>query len=210
MLLRVLVSDRLSRSSDRAHQLDWRDSLNDHGRSDGQSGADEGVRGERFVQMLGAHERQIFSYVYALTVNWNDAQEVMQRVRIRLWQQFDRYDEEKPFGAWARAIAYYMVLAFRKEKSRQREYFSEKLMELVSDSYEQSADMVSVRREALQGCLEKLNAKHRSLVDSYYAKNERISEIAGKLDLSANALRQTLFRIRKVLLDCVHKTLRSV
>ncbi len=83
---------------------------------------------EQFVQLLGAHEREIFSYVFSLTGNWNDAQELMQRVRIRMWQQFSQYDDSKPFGAWGRAIAYYLVLAFRKEKSRQRTYFSEQIL----------------------------------------------------------------------------------
>ena len=69
----------------------------------------------RFVEILGAHERELFGYIFSLTSNWDDSQEVMQRLRIRLWEQFDRYDASRPFGAWARAVAYYLVLAFRKE-----------------------------------------------------------------------------------------------
>jgi hypothetical protein len=67
--------------------------------------------GQRFVEILGAHERELFGYIFSLTANWDDSQEVMQRLRIRVWEQFDRYDQARPFGAWARAIAYYLVLA---------------------------------------------------------------------------------------------------
>ena len=71
---------------------------------------------EQFLKLLGAHERSLFAYVYAIAPNWQDAEEIMQRVRIRIWQQFAQYDEARDFNAWARAIAYYLVLAYRKEK----------------------------------------------------------------------------------------------
>ncbi len=164
---------------------------------------------ERFVELLGAHERELFAYVYALTTNWDDAQEVMQRVRIRLWQQFDSYDEAKPFGAWARAVSYYLVLAFRKERSRQREYFAEAVLELISETYERGVDQLVQRREALLKCLDKLSVEQRNVVDRCYAKNERIAEVADQMGLSSGALRQSLFRIRKVLQNCVRRTVRS-
>ncbi|MDZ4656837.1 MAG: sigma-70 family RNA polymerase sigma factor [Bythopirellula sp.] len=164
---------------------------------------------ERFVTLLGAHERELFSYVYALTMNWNDAMEVMQRLRIRLWQQFDSYEKAKPFGAWARAVAYYLVLAFRKEQSRRREYFSEKILELVSDSYDLAADQLASRREALLRCLDKLTTEQRTLVDKYYSHNEKLVEIAQQLGITAGGLRQTLFRIRKSLQECVQRAIVS-
>ena len=45
--------------------------------------------GQRFVELLGAHERELFGYIFSLTANWDDSQEVMQRLRIRVWEQFD-------------------------------------------------------------------------------------------------------------------------
>lgn len=165
---------------------------------------------ERFVALLGAHEREVFAYVYTLLANWNDAQEVMQRVRIRLWQQFDRYDQEKPFGAWARAVAYYLVLAFRKEQSRQREFFSQKIMELVSDTFEEVSEAVAERREALLDCVEKLRADQRRLVDVYYSRNQQISQVAETLGVEPGTLRQSLFRIRKILRECVRRTVPGI
>ena len=165
---------------------------------------------ERFVELLGTQERDLFSYVYALTMNWDDAQEIMQRVRIRLWQQFDRYDEAKPFGPWARAVAYYLVLAFRKERKRQREYFTEAVLELVSETYEKGSDQIGHRREALLQCLEKLSADQRSLVNKCYAQNRKIIDVAEQLGLTPGALRQSLLRIRRLLQQCVKKNAPTV
>jgi RNA polymerase sigma-70 factor (ECF subfamily) len=165
---------------------------------------------EQFLKLLGAHERRLFAYVYALTTNWQDTEEVMQRVRIRVWQQFDQYDAEKPFDAWVRAIAYYLVLAYRKEKSRQREFFTEKVLEAVSDHFNAHLENADDRRDALLQCLDKLDGRRRDLVTAYYSSARHSSEsIAGKLSMSPNALRQSVFRIRRILMDCVTRTLRA-
>jgi RNA polymerase sigma-70 factor (ECF subfamily) len=169
-----------------------------------------GPKTEQFLKLLGAHERRLFAYVYALTTNWQDTEEVMQRVRIRVWQQFDQYDAEKPFDAWVRAIAYYLVLAYRKEKSRQREFFTEKVLEAVSKEFDAHLDGADQRRDALLHCLGKLDSRRRDMVTEYYsaARNSSVS-IAGKLSMTPNALRQAVFRIRRILMECVSRTLRA-
>jgi RNA polymerase sigma-70 factor (ECF subfamily) len=164
---------------------------------------------EQFLNLLGAHERSLFAYVYALAPNWQDAEEVMQRVRIRIWQQFDQYDAEKPFDAWARAIAYYLVLAYRKEKSRQREFFAEQVLEAIAAQFESHVEQASDRREALLHCLTKLESRKRELVTTYYSSARQTREaIASNLSLSPNALRQALFRIRRILIECVERTIQ--
>ena len=169
----------------------------------------DGATTERFVTLLGAHERAVFTYIYSLTGNWNDAQEVMQRVRIRIWQQFDQYDDTKPFGPWARAIAYYLTLAYRKERSRQKEFFSESLLEAISTTYGEAFDTLDDRREALLKCLQKLRSDQRKTIDRYYSRNEPVVDLAARMGLSSGALRQMLFRIRKILHACVERSLQS-
>jgi RNA polymerase sigma-70 factor (ECF subfamily) len=165
---------------------------------------------EQFLKLLGSHERSLFAYVYALTPCWQDAEEVMQRVRIRIWQQFGQYDAEKPFDSWARAIAYYLVLAYRKEKSRQREFFTEQVLEAVSSEFNAHAASAADRRDALLHCLDKLEGRKRELVTAYYSSTRQTAEsIAERLSMTPNALRQSIFRIRKVLMECVSRTLQA-
>lgn len=172
------------------------------------SGADP--RTEQFLQLLGLHERNLFTYVFALVPTWADAEEVMQRLRIRIWQQFDKYDPEKPFDAWARAVAYYLVLAYRKEKGRKRELFSERILEEITIEFESGMLQSNQRREALLACLNKLGERKRELIRTYYLSSQRKSTevLAAELSMTPNALRQALFRIRRVLLDCVERAMR--
>jgi RNA polymerase sigma-70 factor (ECF subfamily) len=170
----------------------------------------QGPKTEEFLRLLGAHERSLFAYVYALAPGWLDAEEVMQRLRIRIWQQFDQYETDKPFDAWARAIAYYLVLAYRKEKSRQREFFAERVLEAVSSEYEKHLEGAHDRHEVLASCMEKLDERKRELVRTYYSTAKNSSEtVANRLSMTPNAVRQALFRIRKILLECVERTMRA-
>ena len=174
----------------------------------GPAGRDALPGGPQFVELLGAHERALFGYVFSMTGNWDDSQEIMQRLRIRVWEQFDQYDSARPFGAWARAIAYYLVLAFRKEKSRQREYFTERVMQLLDDAYSTAEADVSNSREVLVDCLDKLSIDKQRLVTEYYVPGGPAA-LAESLGKTANSLRQAVLRIRRVLLECVERTLNS-
>ncbi len=164
--------------------------------------------GQRFVELLGAHERELFGYIFSLTANWDDSQEVMQRLRIRIWEQFDRYDQARPFGAWARAIAYYLVLAFRKERSRQREYFTERVIQLLDEAYAKSSGGMGRSREALVDCLAKLTGDKQKLVTEYYSPGGP-AELVKSKGMTANSLRQAVHRIRRQLYECVQRSLRA-
>jgi RNA polymerase sigma-70 factor, ECF subfamily len=167
------------------------------------------ARTVELLNLLGPQERSLFAYVYALTPNWQDAEEVMQEVRLRVWQQFDQYDPAKPFGCWVRAIAYYAVLTYRKKTNREREFFGDHLLKEVSDTYEALVDGANERRAALRCCLDKLSERKRRVIEVYYLSTEPAAKIAENLSLSQNALRQLLFRIRKTLFECVERTIRS-
>jgi RNA polymerase sigma-70 factor (ECF subfamily) len=164
--------------------------------------------GSKFIELLGAHERNLFGYIFSMTGNWDDSQEIMQRLRIRIWEQFGQYDPSRPFGAWARAIAYYLVLAFRKEKSRQREFFTERVIRLLDEAYASAGDDISASREALVDCLGKLSKEQQNLVTEYYTTGGPAA-LAESLGKSANSLRQAVLRIRRMLFDCVQRGVSS-
>jgi RNA polymerase sigma-70 factor (ECF subfamily) len=190
------------------HSMNQSDSDDMHS-SKSAGAADDALHGgSRFIELLGAHERDLFGYIFSMTGNWDDSQEIMQRLRIRVWEQFSQYDSSRPFGAWARAIAYYLVLAFRKERSRQREYFTERIIQLLDEAYASEHDEVSTSREALVDCLGKLSSDKQKLVTEYYATGGPAA-LADSLGKTENSLRQAVLRIRRMLLDCVQRSVSS-
>ena len=84
------------------------------------------------MRLLAEHERQLTGYVHALIPSWQDAEDVLQNTKLRLWEQFDSFQPEGDFAAWAIAVASYMVRAHRTHCQRQRVCFSDDLLEKIS------------------------------------------------------------------------------
>jgi RNA polymerase sigma-70 factor, ECF subfamily len=168
----------------------------------------ENGRNRRFVELLGQNEQQLNAFVLALVPHWPDADEIVQKTRIRLWEQFDKYDSEKDFGAWARTIAYYQVLTHRKEVGRRSTLLTTVALEKLAEEAERVGDMSS-RHAALAECLERLPASQRDLLARCYGGEESIQHLSQGLGRSFNAIRQALFRLRRALYRCVEQQLTS-
>lgn len=164
-------------------------------------GADSRTR--EFVQLLGAHDGRLHAYILSLVPNWADAHEIAQDVRLRLWEQFDQYDPHGDFGAWARTIAYYQVLAFRKTSSRQHARLSSQFIEAIAQHPGHANDLGEARYEALMACLQAFSDSQRELLMRYYSGNQSIRQIAEATDRSFHGLRQRVLRLRKALAKCV-------
>lgn len=163
-------------------------------------------RSRWFVELLGKSERQLNAFVLALVPNWPDADEVVQQTRIRLWEQFDKYDPTLDFGAWARTIAYYQVLTYRKQVGRRGALLSDVVLEQLAADANQLDDLAP-RKEALNECLKRLSPPQRALLAQCYGGSTSIREVSEGLGRSFTAVRQTLFRLRQLLYRCIEQRL---
>jgi RNA polymerase sigma-70 factor (ECF subfamily) len=164
------------------------------------------LRNRRFVELLGKYEHSLNAFVLALVPHWSDADEIVQLTRIRLWEQFDRYDPNKDFGAWARTIAYYEILSHRKNKksARRLSLLTENVIEKLASEADYQGD-IALRQHALSKCLEQLSPAQRDLLRSCYSGERSIQELASGLGRTFNAVRQLLFRLRKNLYRCIER-----
>ncbi|MCG8586694.1 MAG: sigma-70 family RNA polymerase sigma factor [Pirellulales bacterium] len=161
----------------------------------------------RFVELLGQHERQLNAYVLALVPNWSDADDIVQQTRIRLWEQFDSYDPSKDFGTWARVVAHYQVLTYRKTVSRASLQLSDQVLDKLADTKMLPSDTGTARQTYLSECVDEMPEDDRSLLARCYGREETIKGVAVELGRSFNAVRQNLFRMRQRLFDCVERKL---
>ncbi|NLF09300.1 MAG: sigma-70 family RNA polymerase sigma factor [Pirellulaceae bacterium] len=168
---------------------------------------DNDQRTKQFLTLLGRHERRLRGFILSLAPNWADADDIAQEVRIRLWEQFDAYDPEKDFGAWARTIAYYQVLTHREKQSRHRIVFSDRLIETVAEETAYLSDELDFGQKAFQDCFDKLPEAKRDLLLRYYSGELTTRELAAELGRSFDATRQSILRTRVTLRDCVEETL---
>ena len=156
-----------------------------------------------FVHELTRHQRSLCAYLCALSGNLLDAQEILQEVNVRLWEQKDSYDATRDFLPWARTIAHYQLLAFRTRKRRERFEFSESLLASLAADATDMHDELEKRHARLERCLEKLGQAGRQLIDLCYAGGLKIRAAAAQLGRSEAGTYKMLTRLRLKLHDCV-------
>ena len=157
---------------------------------------------------MGSHETMLRTFVLSMVPCWSEADDILQEVRIRLWDQVDQYDPTKEFGAWARTIAYYQVLTYREKQTRERTLFVPEFFESVHDQFDSVTPELDGRRDALAKCLQKLDEAKRAVLLRYYSGNETMKQVAQSLGRSIDSIRHSVLRSRKQLATCVEETLR--
>jgi RNA polymerase sigma-70 factor, ECF subfamily len=151
------------------------------------------------------HEASIRAYVRRLMPSRVDADDVMQGVALVLWEKFEKFREDGDFHHWAIGIARYEVLAWLRDRGRDRLVLAGDVAELIAD--ESTIDFLHLdqQRLALQTCLEKLTQRNRLLLLDSYGSESKIQEVAATSGRTVNAFYQWLHRMRRILLDCVQR-----
>lgn len=162
---------------------------------------------KRFVRLLTQHERGVYAYILKLVLDWNDANEILQETNVRLWEEFERFEPGSNFGAWARTIAYYQVLAWRKRRKRSRLVFDNETVEKLAACDDENSLAEQSRCLALAACIEQLSSRKRNLLSRCYEANATIRGVADELHLSVEAVYKSLQRIRLALHQCVEQRL---
>jgi RNA polymerase sigma-70 factor, ECF subfamily len=162
-----------------------------------------------FVRLLAANERRLGSYVATLVPNWNDAEDILQQTKARLWEQFATYDRQKDFGVWACVIARYEVLAFRTRAARSRVQFSQEFIDRVADDLAHAASEADSRMSYLEECLKKLSDWQRELLWRCCVHGDSTTQVALELGRKADSIRKAVLRIRRTLYHCIEVARRK-
>lgn len=160
-------------------------------------------RYETFVTLFARHERDLRAFVRSLLYSWDDVDEVMQNTGVVLWRKFDDFDPDTNFMSWACVVARFEVLAWRRDKARDRHVFDEDLVEMIAQEAAANEESLSAERRALEVCLRKLPDKLRRVVVAAYEPGVKLNEVADQLGKSATAFYKMLNRTRASLLDCI-------
>ncbi len=162
---------------------------------------------DQFLRLYAEHEPSLHGFVRSLVPTRDDAREVMQEVAVALWRKFGDLGHPAEFRKWAFGVARMEVMAWRRDRGRDRHLFGEDAMAIIAGHSEEKSHQLDAQHEALEECLGKLAADQRSLVCSAYAPGIRIDQLAARQGRSAMALYKTLHRIRLALVECTRAAL---
>ena len=135
-------------------------------------------RHDQFLRLYVKHEEALTGFVRTLVPTRDDAREVMQEVAVVLWRKFEELSSIEDFRPWAFGVAKFKVLAFRRDRARDRLVFDEAVLELLAAEVAENADVYEAERQALDECVGKLGAAQRKLLDAAYAPGARVDALA--------------------------------
>ena len=161
---------------------------------------------DSFRRQVIEAQSALFSFIALMTGNTPDAWDVLQNTNLALMKKAAQYDPGRPFLAWAKSIAYYEVLTFRQRQRRERLVFDDDMLDQVAAKLirdDPDEESLARRHAALENCLAKLAPAQHALIVQRYQEGISVGRLAQEKTCSETAVSTLLYRIRKVLAQCI-------
>lgn len=151
-----------------------------------------------------------WAYLRSLGCSRDEADDLAQEAVLALVQKSPAVDGDRGREAWIRQAAKYLFLTSVRTGARRarllREHVEPEVRAREADAawerVEGERGFVAAQ-EALEKCLEGLDARSREIVDLHYRGGEGSAAVGGKLGMSEGAVNTALHRIRAKLRECV-------
>lgn len=167
-------------------------------------------RKPEFSQRLSAVQAKLYGYLHSLVPDINDTDDLYQQTVLILWHKFGEYDTTRDFFAWACGVARGEVANFARRRTRQRLYLAADVNLLLVESHATMPDQEhDDRKTALSGCIEKLPTADRELLSECYLDRDGVQAAADRRGRSSHSVYNSLRRIRKLLFECIGRTVSA-
>ena len=155
-----------------------------------------------FDQLVQKYREHIFSVIYNLTSNREDASDLTQDTFIKAFQAIGRFKGKSAFFTWLYRIAINSTMTFLKKQGRRRyinyetineEASSTEIVEkLTAKNRSEKGALVQELQEKLNESLQKLSPKHRTVVILHEIEGLEHAEIAEITKTSVGTVRSRL------------------
>ncbi len=145
----------------------------------------------------------VSAFISSMVPKFQDADDILQQVAVAVVQDYERYDKERSFVAWAIGIARNKILMYRRRKAQERSVLDAEAMGTVAEVYEHDSAEFDDMRKALRTCIKKAKVRWQQILEMRYSRGLSTSRIAEQLGMTQNAIFITLHRIRLALRDCI-------
>jgi len=162
--------------------------------------------------LIERYLKPIYSFVYRLTGNGQDAEDISQEVFVKVWKNLNKFDESKSFKTWLFTIA--KNTAYDSLRKKKEIVFSDLededgeggVEEEISDS-EILPEMALIKSEdvaGLEAAIKKLPFNYRAVIFLKETEELTFDEIGRILNKPLNTVkshyRRAILRLRKILI----------
>jgi len=151
----------------------------------------------------------VAAFVSSIVPGFQDADDILQQVAVAVIKNYDKYDTDRPFVAWAIGIAKNEILMYHRRNSQNKLIFSMQTIQSLSKVCEQESTKFNEMKKALDICITKLKGRARRILEMRYLSELSIPRIGHKLGMKHSAVYTAFHRIRLALRDCINQQVSS-
>ena len=151
-----------------------------------------------FVMLLTKAQFDLKLYIAALAKDLQDVEDILQETNADIWSKADTYDPSRPFLPWAKTLAKFQVLRWRKDRERDRLVLDDSAFDLMAADELEGLDP-DLQMWALRRSLRRLQNDEFALIRAKYAERKSVPDLARAFRLTEKAVVSRLYRIRKFL-----------
>ena len=166
-------------------------------------------RHAEFVGLLTANHLRLLGYCMSLVGRRHDAEDVLQKASLTMWQKFASFTLGTDFLAWATTICFYEAKNFQRLAARSPLVFDDRLLAMLATERLDDLALQDERFAALDTCLAALPNKDRMLLQAAYLTQSSIARLAEQLGRAPQTLYNRLNTLRRALAACVERRMAA-
>jgi RNA polymerase sigma-70 factor, ECF subfamily len=162
-----------------------------------------------FNELVKRYEKQVYSFSYRLTNNYDDASDIAQEAFLRVYSAIGHFRGDSSFTTWLYRITTNVFLDERKKARAHPQSSLDEYMELEESSVARQIEDPSPGPEAIneeaernhivRQAVDSLPDYQRAMVVLYHTQQKSYEEIAAIMDLPIGTVKSRLNRARVAL-----------
>lgn len=168
-----------------------------------------------FAELFKFYQNYLFKLCFSYVQNEQETLDMMQEIYIKLYRNFDKYDEKYPFHPWIRKVAVNTCLNEKRKKTPSIVPLNNDDENLdLEDQLAAEEDIEQEVEDNAMACIIKahincLPEKQRMVIILRYYEDLSYEEISELLNLPLGTVKTDLYRAKNALRDRLYKAVSS-
>jgi RNA polymerase sigma-70 factor (ECF subfamily) len=158
-------------------------------------------RKQEFEENLSSNRRSLISFILNKVRRTMDAEDVLQRASVIMWNKYDTFDSTTNFMSWACTIASFEVKNYMRSFFRCPVAFNSEVYDVISLLQIAEDKVENDIHDKLRLALTSLDEESKNLLIQVYVNGEEIKDLAKKAKKSPQTYYNKLTTLKKTLAE---------
>lgn len=160
---------------------------------------------DTMLRTLLSDRARVLAYIRSIVRRHELAEDIFQDVCVLALEKRDTIVDEQHLAAWLRTAARLRAMNVLRKKQTHQRTLDESVLDRIEQQWKRHDDSGSDLAEMLGGCLNRLSAKARQLIQARYGDGLTVAQIADRDARPVSSLYVALSRVHAALADCVFR-----